>query len=103
MRDMTAVCGRWNCRAPELQNDRTRRAKKKSGTTMKVCVDQKRCRTYGRCVEICPEVFRFEPGSKKAVAVISEVPKHLQPCCREAAASCQACAILIDARSGQVS
>lgn len=63
---------------------------------MKVCVDQNRCRTYGRCVEICPEVFRFEQGSKKAVAIIYEVPKHLQSRCREAAVSCEACAILID-------
>ncbi len=62
---------------------------------MKVNVDQKRCRTYGLCVEICPDVFRFEPGSKKAAAILKDVPDHLQAACRQAAAKCAACAIVI--------
>ena len=33
---------------------------------MRVKVDQLKCGTIGICVKECPQVFRFQPGSKKA-------------------------------------
>ena len=33
---------------------------------MKIEVDQNKCGTIGICVKECPEVFRFQEGSKKA-------------------------------------
>jgi ferredoxin len=75
---------------PEYWKDRVKKRE-----DMKVRVDQNKCRTYGQCVEICPEVFRFLPGSKKAAVVMSEVPRHLQSACIRAAACCSACAIIV--------
>jgi ferredoxin len=62
---------------------------------MKVQVDQVKCGTIGFCVKICPEVFRFHPGSKKAYAMMPEVPSHLQARCTEAAQRCPNNAIII--------
>ncbi len=62
---------------------------------MKAEVDQVKCGTIGVCVKICPEVFRFHPGSKKAYAVVDEVPVHLQARCIEAAEKCPNQAITI--------
>lgn len=62
---------------------------------MKVIVDEKKCRTAGICVKECPEVFRFSAGSKKAVAVMDEVPVELQPKCLRAALQCPEKAIII--------
>jgi len=60
---------------------------------MNVCVDQTKCKTAGVCVKICPEIFTFEPGNKKAIARTMEVPKNLEKRCREAAEQCPAAAI----------
>jgi len=62
---------------------------------MRVEVDQVKCGTIGRCVKICPEVFRFHPGNKKAYAVTPEVPLHLEAKCVEAAEKCPNNAISI--------
>ncbi|MBN2299250.1 MAG: ferredoxin [Deltaproteobacteria bacterium] len=48
---------------------------------MKVEVDQVKCTTMGICVKICPEVFRFQEGSKKANAIPVDVPDHLVEKC----------------------
>lgn len=63
---------------------------------MKVCVDQAKCETAGICVKICPEVFKFEPGNKKAIAIKTEVPKNLQDKCRQAYRKCPAEAICLN-------
>lgn len=62
---------------------------------MKAEVDQVKCGTIGLCVKICPEVFRFHPGNKKAYARLSEIPTHLQARCVEAAEKCPNHAIVI--------
>lgn len=62
---------------------------------MKVCVDQTKCETAGKCVQICPEVFQFQEGSKKAVAVMPDVPAALEGACRDAALLCPVGAICI--------
>jgi len=63
---------------------------------MKVHVDQVLCETAGICVQRCPEVFRFQEGSKKATAIEGEVPKVLDERCFEVAAACPTGAIKID-------
>ncbi len=63
---------------------------------MNVCVDQKKCQSVGICVKICPEVFRFEVGSKKARALMHSVPAALEEKCKEAALKCPEKAILIE-------
>jgi hypothetical protein len=40
---------------------------------MKATVDPNRCDIAGICVVICPEVFRFHEGSKKAYVTRSEI------------------------------
>ena len=62
---------------------------------MKVEVDQMKCRTVGICVKDCHEVFRFQPGSKRAMVVLEEIPPRLQQKCREVARKCPNKAILI--------
>ena len=62
---------------------------------MKVRVDQVLCETAGICVQRCPEIFRFQEGSKKAAAIEENVPKALENKCFEVAAACPAGAIKI--------
>jgi ferredoxin len=62
---------------------------------MKVEVDQKKCMTAGICVKECPEVFRFQEGSKRATGMLDEIPQRLRAKCREAARKCPNDAITI--------
>jgi ferredoxin len=62
---------------------------------MKVAVNQATCDTSGVCVQELPELFRFQPGSKKAIARQAEVPARLQERCREVARRCPTGAILV--------
>jgi len=62
---------------------------------MKVEVDQSKCGTIGICVKECPEVFRFQEGSKKATVIVDEVPVQWQQKCRQAARQCPNEAIII--------
>ncbi len=63
---------------------------------MKVQVDQLTCRTVGICVMECPEVFRFQEGSKRATVILDEIPKRLWETCREVARKCPNDAISIE-------
>ncbi|MFW6115314.1 MAG: ferredoxin [Thermodesulfobacteriota bacterium] len=63
---------------------------------MKAKVDQVKCGTIGICVKECPQVFRFQPGSKKATVVVNAVPADLQQKCREVARMCPNGAIIIE-------
>jgi len=63
---------------------------------VKVEVDQMKCGTAGVCVKECPEVFRFQEGSKKAAVILENIPRHLQKKCRDAARKCPNKAILIE-------
>lgn len=62
---------------------------------MKVEVDPLKCEIAGICVKECPEVFRFQEGNKKAVAIPGDVPPSLEAKCREVAERCPAKAIRI--------
>ncbi len=62
---------------------------------MKVEVDQVKCGTMGVCVKTCPEVFRFQAGSKKAIAIPGDVPPDLVENCMKAARDCPNQAIVI--------
>ena len=62
---------------------------------MLVRVDPRKCKTVGICVRKCPEVFRFETGSKKAVAIEGEIPPNLEGKCRSVAELCPEDAIII--------
>jgi ferredoxin len=63
---------------------------------MKVRVDQLKCDTSGVCVKECPELFRFQEGSKKAEALMEEVPAALERVCIEIASRCPQGAIIIE-------
>ena len=63
---------------------------------MNVEVDQLKCRTVGACVMACPEVFRFQEGSKRASVVLEKIPAGLEKKCRDAARKCPNNAIRIE-------
>lgn len=65
---------------------------------MKVQVDQKRCGTVGLCVKACPEVFRFQEGSKKAAAYSGDIPPEHEAKVLKAVNSCPNGAIVIIVR-----
>ncbi|MBD3320867.1 MAG: ferredoxin [Chitinivibrionales bacterium] len=62
---------------------------------VKVYVDHTLCKTIGACVQIAPELFKFTPGTKKAVAVMETVPPALLGQCKAAAEACPYNAITI--------
>lgn len=62
---------------------------------MKIEVDQVKCGTVGICVMECPEVFRFQAGSKKAEVYVDEIPPRLEQKCRAVARKCPNEAIII--------
>jgi ferredoxin len=62
---------------------------------MKAEVDQVKCGTVGVCVKICPEVFRFHPGSKKVLCEAGEIPPLFRQRCAEAAEKCPNHSIVI--------
>ena len=62
---------------------------------MRIEVDQNKCGTIGICVKECPEVFRFQEGSKKAKVIVREVPPALEDKCCEVARKCPNQAILV--------
>lgn len=53
------------------------------------------CGGAGMCVKICPEIFRFREGSKKATVLLDRVPPHLMGSCRKAVDSCPNRAIVV--------
>ena len=68
---------------------------KSRGDLMRATVDPNRCDIAGICVKICPEVFRFHEGSKKAYVTRKEIPKNLEQKCLEAAKKCPNKAVII--------
>lgn len=63
---------------------------------MRARVDQLKCETIGICVKECPQVFRFQPGSKKATVIVDEIPPVLEEKCRKVARMCPNEAISIE-------
>jgi ferredoxin len=55
---------------------------------MRVRVIQNKCGSVGMCVKTCPDIFRFQEGSKKATVVEEKVPPHLEQKCFKAAGLC---------------
>jgi ferredoxin len=62
---------------------------------MRARVIQSKCGTVGMCVKICPEIFRFQEGSKKATVMFDKIPLHLEKKCLKAADSCPNEAIVV--------
>lgn len=63
---------------------------------MTVHVDQNKCQTAAVCVKLCPEVFTFTSGSKKAVVRSNPVSVRYESLVREAALKCPSRAITIE-------
>ncbi len=62
---------------------------------MKAEVDKMKCDTSGRCVIICPEVFQFSTGDKKAKVIRNPVPPEYQQKVLEAHRECPMNAIIL--------
>ena len=62
---------------------------------MRVEVDQRKCGTVGICVMECPQVFRFQEGSKKAKVILEQIPQRFHGKCREVARKCPNEAIIV--------
>jgi ferredoxin len=62
---------------------------------MRAEVDQLKCRTVGECVKTCPDVFRFQEGSKRATVTVDPIPPHLEHKVREAARRCPEEAVIL--------
>ena len=67
---------------------------------MKVEVDQLKCDTTGFCVKTCPEVFRFQEGSKRATVTLDPVPTVYWEKCLKAARECPNKAVIIQEQPG---
>ena len=67
---------------------------------MKVEVDQLKCGTIGICVKICPQVFRFQEGSKKAAVILDPIPEIYWDKCLRAARECPNKAVIIEKHPG---
>jgi ferredoxin len=63
---------------------------------MRAKVDQLKCLTVGECVKTCPDVFRFQEGSKKATVLLDPIPFQLEGKVREAAERCPQGAVIIE-------
>lgn len=62
---------------------------------MKTRVLQNKCGGVGICVKTCPNLFRFQEGSKKAAVLLDRVPSGLEKNCLKAADSCPNKAIVV--------
>ncbi len=62
---------------------------------MNVVIDQEKCNGAGICVQMVPELFRFQEGSKKGIATQRTVSPSLEANVRRAAKQCPAGAIII--------
>jgi ferredoxin len=60
---------------------------------MKIEIDKTKCETAGECVKICPEIFQFSSGDKKAKSKVDEIPEACMVKCLQAAEACPTNAI----------
>lgn len=63
---------------------------------MKIKVDQLKCDTSGICVMECPELFRFQEGSKKAKALVEVVSPSMEDICIRFADRCPSNAVILE-------
>ena len=61
---------------------------------MRAYVKQDECIGCGTCIDICPEVFKWD--NDKAVAYTNPVPEDVQESCKEAADACPVSVITIE-------
>ena len=61
---------------------------------MKAYVDQEACVSCEACIDLCPEVFKWD--GDKAIAYTNPVPEEVQETCQEAADACPSEAITIE-------
>lgn len=61
---------------------------------MKAIVDQDECIGCRVCIEMCPEVFKWDDD--KAIAYTNPVPEDVQGACQEAVDACPSEAITIE-------
>lgn len=54
---------------------------------MRVEVDQELCISCGNCIDLCPDVFKWN-GDEKASCSVNEIPVVLEEQAHEAAESC---------------
>jgi ferredoxin len=62
---------------------------------MKALVDQDTCIGCGMCIDICPEVFKYN-DEDKSESILNEVPEHLKDKANEAAEVCPVEAIVLE-------
>jgi ferredoxin len=63
---------------------------------MRIRVDPSKCDTTGICVKECPEIFRFQEGSKRAMSLLDEIPLAFESKCLDLARRCPERAIIIE-------
>lgn len=63
---------------------------------MRAEVDITRCDSTGRCVMICPQVFEFHTGHKRAVVKLDPVPGVYRADVLKAAEACPQNAISVE-------
>lgn len=63
---------------------------------MHVEVDITKCDSTGRCVMICPQVFQFHTGHKRAVVKMDPVPEVYRADVMKAAKACPQNAISVE-------
>jgi ferredoxin len=64
--------------------------------SMRAKVDQLKCRTVGECVKTCPDVFRFQEGSKRATVLLDPIPPQFEKKVRQAARRCPENAVIVE-------
>ncbi len=62
---------------------------------MKARVNPNLCKTAGTCVQICPQVFKFATGNKKAFVSFDQIPERYRDDVIEASKACPEQAIEI--------
>ncbi len=67
---------------------------------MRATVRLDRCDSTGECVKLCPRLFRFHPGHKRAVVTEDPVPPEMEECCLRAAEACPMDAVVVTGEPG---
>lgn len=62
---------------------------------MRAEIDLKKCDSTGRCVMICPEVFQFHTGHKRAMVVKNPIPPEYAQAVLKAVEECPQNAITV--------
>ena len=63
---------------------------------LRVMVNQSKCSSAGIRVKELTEIFRFQPGSKRAEVIVDIVPERFEEQCRKIAEKCPSQAIIME-------